>query len=82
MNDEFYSLTEKWKNILTSLHGFGEHHEKNSPNLSFSSYFWESDSMILNLFLEFDFDICILRSDWVENVLKFISFCCKKARVL
>ena len=38
--------------------------------------------MILNLFLEFDFDICILRSDWVESVLKFIYFCCKKACVL
>ena len=56
--------------------------EKTRRTLSFSTYFWESDSMILNLFLEFDFDICILRSDWVESVLKFISFCCKKARVL
>ena len=56
--------------------------KKTRRTLSFSTYFWESDSMILNLFLEFDFDICILRSDWVGSVLKFISFCCKKARVL
>ena len=56
--------------------------EKTRRTLSFSTYFWESGSMILNLFLEFDFDICILRSDLVESVLKFIYFCCKRARVL
>ena len=59
--------------------------EKNSPNPFFFYLLlgvWESGSMILNLFLEFDFDICILRSDLVQSVLKFIYFCCKRARVL
>ena len=56
--------------------------EKTRRTLSFSTYFCESDSMILNLFLKFGFDICILRFDWVESVPRFIFFCCKKACVL